>query len=141
MEASAARAAIWSKAAVQADGKLVLGGLFTSVNGSAVSTTTGVNCIARLNADGTRDTAFNAGLGGANSAVYSVAVQADGKLVLGGQFTSVNGSAVSATTGVNRIARLEATGALDTAFHINTIGSGLSGSGASGIVFSVAVQA
>ena len=77
---------------VQADGKLVLGGNFTSVNGSAVSTTTGVNRIARLNADGTRDTAFNSGLGGANNTVYSLAMQADGKLVLGGNFTSVNGS-------------------------------------------------
>ena len=119
--------------AVQADGKLVLGGVFTSVNGSAVSAT-GVNRIARLNADGTRDTAFNAGLGGANSVVNSVALQADGKLVLGGNFTSVNGSAINATTGVNYVARLNADGTRDTAFN-----AGLGG--ANGTVRSVAVQA
>ena len=32
-----------------------------------------------------------------------VAVQADGKILIGGLFTSVNGSAVNATTGVNRV--------------------------------------
>jgi uncharacterized delta-60 repeat protein len=128
--------------AVQADGKLVLGGYFTSVNGSALSTATGVNRIARLNADGTLDTAFNAsggtGLGGANGSVYSVAVQADGKLVLGGEFTSVNNSAVSTTTGVNRIARLNADGTRDTDFNTSD-GTGLGGAKVS--VLSVAVQA
>ena len=128
--------------AVQADGKLVIGGGFTRVNGSEESTTTGVNCIARLNADGTRDTAFNTsggtGLGGANDFVYSLAVQPDGKLVLGGYFTSMNGSAESTTTGVNRIARLNADGTLDASF--NAIG-GTGLGGANNIVNSVAVQA
>ncbi|MES2467188.1 MAG: delta-60 repeat domain-containing protein [Verrucomicrobiota bacterium] len=127
--------------AVQADGKLVLGGFFTSVNGSTVSETTGVNRITRLNADGTRDTAFNtsgsSGLGGANGSVYSVAVQADGKLVLGGQFTSVNGSLVSATAGVNSIARLNADGTRDTAFA----SGGTQLGGPDHGVVSVAVQA
>ena len=109
--------------AVQADGKLVIAGDFTSVNGSAVSATTGVNRIARLNADGTRDATFNAGLGGANSTIDSVTVQADGKLVLAGAFTSVNGSAVSATTGLNCIARLNADGTLDAAFNAGLGGS------------------
>jgi len=31
---------------------------------------------------------------------------ADGKLVMGGNFTSVNGSALSTITGVNRISRI-----------------------------------
>ncbi|MES2467187.1 MAG: delta-60 repeat domain-containing protein [Verrucomicrobiota bacterium] len=74
----------------------MLAGYFTSVNGSVVSATTGVNNITRLNADGTRDTVFNAsggiGLGGANHYVSSVVLQADGKLMLGGSFTSVNGT-------------------------------------------------
>jgi uncharacterized delta-60 repeat protein len=115
---------------VQADGKILIGGNFTSVNGSTVSTTTGVNCIARLNADGSRDTAFNTsggiGLGGANNIIHSVAVQADGKILIGGRFTSVNGSTVSSTTGVNRIARLNADGSRDTAFNTSG-GTGLGG--------------
>jgi uncharacterized delta-60 repeat protein len=123
--------------AVQSDGKLVFGGFFTSVNGSAVSTATGLNHIARLNADGTLDTAFNVGadgigLGGTDKVVWSVAIQTDGKLVLGGDFTSVNGSAVSAATGVNRIARLHGDGTLDTDFN-----AGLGG--ANGQVASVVV--
>ncbi len=100
------------------------------MNGSTVSLTTGVNRIARLNADGTLDTSFNSsggvGLGGTNNVVYSIALQEDGKLVIGGAFTRVNGSVVSTTTGVNRIARLNADGTLDTAFN-RSGGIGLGG--------------
>ena len=72
--------------AVQADGKVLLGGSFTNVNGTTVG------FFARLNADGTLDTGFNVGGAGTDSYIISVAVQADGKLVLGGNFTSVNGT-------------------------------------------------
>ena len=74
--------------AVQADGKIVLGGQFTTVNGTAR------NRIARLNGDGSLESTatFNPGTG-ANSFVFCVAVQADGKLVIGGAFTTVNGTA------------------------------------------------
>ena len=64
--------------AVQPDGKILIGGSFTSVLGVAR------NNIARLNTDGTLDTAFNPN---ANGAVYSIAVQADGKILVGGSFT------------------------------------------------------
>jgi uncharacterized delta-60 repeat protein len=120
--------------AVQPDGKILIGGGFTSVNGSTVNTTTGVNYIARLNEDGTLDTTFNSGLGGADNGVFSIAVQPDGKILIAGYFTSVNGSAVSPTTGVNRIARLNANGTLDTTFN-NGLG------GANSTVYDVAVQA
>jgi len=87
--------------AVQADGKIVVGGGFTTLND-----VTGVNRIARLNADGTPDTAFTTNTGtGFNNGVFSVAVQADGKIVLGGFFTTLN-----SVTGVNRIARLGGSG-------------------------------
>jgi uncharacterized delta-60 repeat protein len=124
--------------AAQPDGKMVIGGTFTSVAGSLVNTTTGVNRIARINPDGTRDTTFNTvggvGLGGANSVVYSLAVQTDGKIVMSGAFTSVNGSAISATTGVNRIARLDAEGRRDTAFNAS---GGVGLGGADGVTYSV----
>ncbi|MDB6016630.1 MAG: hypothetical protein JWR19_1119 [Pedosphaera sp.] len=72
---------------VQPDGKILLGGDFTllSPNGGAPVTR---NNIARLNPDGTLDTAFNPN---ANGAVYAIAVQADGKILAGGGFTTMGG--------------------------------------------------
>ncbi|MGB3013043.1 MAG: hypothetical protein WBB41_00350 [Candidatus Nanopelagicales bacterium] len=102
---------VWSVAA-QTDGKVVVGGSFTAVNGVTS------NRIARLNADGTVDAAFSANLGtGPDNDVLSVAVQTDGKIVLGGWFTAVNGT-LSA-----RIARLNTDGTVDSSFSANT-GSG-----------------
>src|SRR5204863_8447460 len=62
---------------VQPDGKILIGGEFTTVAGGTR------NNIARLNPDGTRDTAFNSN---ANDRVLSIAVQADGKILAGGFF-------------------------------------------------------
>jgi uncharacterized delta-60 repeat protein len=109
-----------SSVAVQPDGKVLIGGNFTAING--ISRTN----IARLNADGSLDTLFNPGTG-ANGTVFSVAVQSDGKVLMGGDFTTVN--AISR----NRIARLNADGSVDTGFD--------SGTGASNRVRFVALQA
>lgn len=89
-------------AVLQADGKILMGGNFTSVSGVTR------NYIARLNSDGTIDTGFNPN---ANGAVSSVIVQADGKILLGGHFTSLG--AVTR----NRIARLNADGTVEAAFN------------------------
>jgi len=89
---------------IQSDGKIIIGGDFTSYNGTII------NGIARLNGDGTLDTTFNPGTG-ANSSVNATAIQSDGKIIIGGDFTSYNG------TTINRIARLNADGTLDTAFN------------------------
>ena len=109
-----------SSMAVQSDGKILIGGGFSSYNG------TGRNRIARLNADGTLDTGFNPGTGVSGNTVNSIVVQGDGKILIGGDFTSYNG------TSRNRIARLNADGTLDADFS--------PGTGASSIVQSVAVQ-
>ncbi|MEY2577871.1 MAG: hypothetical protein QOI49_695, partial [Verrucomicrobiota bacterium] len=86
--------------AVQPDGKILIGGDFTSILGVSR------NNIARLNADGTLDSAFNPN---ANSWVRSIAVQPDGRILVGGTFTNVGGQSR------NRIARLDATtGAADS---------------------------
>lgn len=95
-------------ASLQTDGKIIIGGFFTSVNG------TSRYCIARLNANGSHDTGFNPGTG-ANNMVLSTTLQSDGKILIGGMFTSVNG------TSRNRIARLNTSGGLDNTF---TVGSG-----------------
>src|SRR2546427_781437 len=72
--------------AVQTNGQVFIGGLFTTVNG------TNINRIARLNADGSLDTSFDPGTGAANYPVRSVVVQPDGKVLIGGEFTAVNGN-------------------------------------------------
>src|SRR5216110_908961 len=74
---------------MQSDGKIVIGGGFTSYNGDAAAS----DKIMRLNADGTLDTTFNAGGAGADNNVFAVAVQSDGKIVVGGSLTSYNSDA------------------------------------------------
>jgi uncharacterized delta-60 repeat protein len=105
----------------QADGKVLIGGNFSQINGTARSG------LARLNEDGTLDTSFQTGPPGAVSAVNAIALQNDGKLIIGGGFTSVQGVAR------NGIARLNADGTLDRSFL-----DGLPGVG--GGVNSVVVQ-
>ena len=104
---------------VQSDGKILIGGVFSSYSGMPRSG------IARLNGNGTLDTTFNPGTG-ANSDVYSVALQSDRKVLIAGAFTSYNG------TSRNRIARLNPDGTVDTSF--------VPGSGADGTVVSMAIQ-
>lgn len=85
------------------DGKFIAVGGFTTMNGTARSR------IARLNADGSLDAAFDPGTG-ANGAIYAVLAQPDGKIVIGGSFTSYNGTARE------YLARLNADGSLDSSF-------------------------
>src|ERR1700682_2221488 len=94
---------------VQPDGKILLGGDFTTLspNGGAAVTR---NHIARLNPDGTLDTFFNPN---ANGIVNSIAVQADGKILACGAFTSIGGQPR------NYIARLDATTGLADSFNPN----------------------
>ncbi|MBW6474777.1 MAG: putative Ig domain-containing protein, partial [Anaerolineaceae bacterium] len=80
--------------ALQSDGKVVIGGWFTTLNNYAQ------NRLARLNADGSPDPSFNIGAG-ANSVVYDIAIQPDGKVLIGGNFTTVWG-----VVNQNRVARL-----------------------------------
>ncbi len=106
--------------ALQPDGRVVIGGLFGSVNG------TSRNGVARLNADGSLDAGFLNGQSGANDYVSAVAIQADGKVLIGGGFTAVNGFER------NRFARLNSDGTADGTINI--------GSGANNFVTSLAVQ-
>jgi len=101
--------------AVQADGKIVVGGGFTRLGGQAR------DGIGRLNPDGTLDFAFDPGT---DNWVSSLVVQADGKILLGGSFGTVAGQPRS------RIARLNADGTLDASFN----------PGANGEVRSLVVQ-
>ncbi len=95
------------KIRLQPDGKILIVGSFTSVNG--------VNRgrVARLNSDGTLDTSFNPP-GGANANVNDIELQADGKILIGGDFTGVN------FTDRFYIARLNSDGTLDNSFNAST---------------------
>ena len=97
--------------ALQADGKIVVGGFFTTLGGGGFGTTTR-NFIGRLNADGTLDTSFDPG---ANGFVYALVVQADGKILVGGAFSTLGGGGTGTTTR-NNIGRLNPDGRLDTNF-------------------------
>ncbi len=99
----------------QSDGKIIVGGNFTSFNGTTI------NRICRLRSDGTEDTTFTGNMGtGFNSAVNTIKVQPDGKILVGGRFTSFNGNSV------NSICRLNLNGTRDATF-ISNIGNGANG--------------
>jgi len=102
---------------VQTDGKILIGGDFTSVDGI------GCTRVARLNADGTFDYNFDPGIGAA-AIVRAIAVQPDGKIVIGGDFTSYDGVSSylisTVTHTVNRLARLNSDGSLDQTFAMGS---------------------
>lgn len=105
--------------ALQLDGKILIGGAFTSYNGTTS------NYIARLNSNGTLDASFNIGTGTSFN-VNAIEVQTDGKILIGGEFISYNG------TNCNRIVRLNSNGTIDGTFN--------SGSGANSYVEGIALQ-
>ena len=92
---------------VQTDGKIIAVGLFHKANGTRV---TG---IARFNADGTLDTSFDIGTG-VNGAIRAVVLQSDGKIIIGGAFSTFNGQSV------NKIVRLNSDGSRDFSFNLAT---------------------
>ncbi len=105
---------------VQPDGKMLIAGDFTTLapNGGATVTR---NRIARLNGDGTLDTAFNPN---ANGLILSMALQSDGKVLVCGTFTTIGGQTR------NRLARLDKTTGLADSFDPNP----------NNLVYTVAVQ-
>jgi uncharacterized delta-60 repeat protein len=115
---------IVSATAVQPDGKIIIGGGFLTYNG------TSVRGIARINSDGSLDNTFNSGTGFASILpppwVRSIAVQTDGKIIIGGGFTSFNGTTIWG------VCRLNSDGSLDNTFN--------PGSGPNNIVEAVAIQ-
>ena len=100
--------------AIQPDGKILVGGLFTAFNGSPR------RGIVRLRSDGTVDPNFAAvtmtdppmPLGGGSSGLWTEPkVLANGKILIAGDFVGVNG------TPCPGVARLNANGSLDSTFH------------------------
>ncbi|WP_394775695.1 T9SS sorting signal type C domain-containing protein [Flavobacterium sp.] len=105
---------------VQSDGKILVGGRFNIFNGQSFSR------LVRLNYDGSIDSGFNIGTG-FDKFIYTIALQSDNKIIIGGTFLSYNGISQK------RILRLNPNGTLDTTFDA---GSGFS----NGDVLSLLIQ-
>ncbi|TAE31352.1 MAG: hypothetical protein EAZ92_02995, partial [Candidatus Kapaibacterium sp.] len=110
--------------ALQTDGKIVVVGDFTDYNGTPRTK------ITRLNADGSLDATFvvGTGFGGSGFPIpYSLTIQPDGRILVGGFFDSYNG------TSRIRLVRINSDGSVDTGF--NTTGTGLDD-----ITYSIRIQ-
>jgi len=105
------------KVLVLGDEKVLVAGRFQSIDGHIT------NDIARLNSNGTIDTSFTSpGFGDSDFGDYygtisTFVTQSDGKILVGGIFNEVSGSA---RTG---LARLNSNGTLDTSFATQSWGS------------------
>ena len=105
---------------VQSDGKILIGGYFTTVQPNGAGSATVRNHVARLNADGTLDTSFNPNVGGVLAPeVEAILIQSDGRIVLGGTFTTAQPNGAATVTTRNRVARFNADGTLDAGFDPN----------------------
>lgn len=105
---------------LQNDGKIIVGGSFTSYQGASA------NRIIRLNNDGSRDTSFQIN-GGLIGDLYDIMIQPDEKIVAAGQFTQYQG------VPVRRVVRINPDGSRDTSFDV---GNGFP----SGILYALAIQ-
>ncbi|HXQ80244.1 MAG TPA: putative Ig domain-containing protein [Opitutaceae bacterium] len=113
--------------ALQSDGKIIVGGYFTGVESKSSTAAAARNYIARLNSDGSVDTAFNPDL---NGVPFAIVVLSNGQILIGGAFTSITPNATGTALIQNGLARLNSDGTLDTTFNPNP----------NGTVFAVTVQ-
>lgn len=110
--------------AIQQDGKIIVGGRFSAVNGVPRGN------IARLNADGTLDRSFADSIeAGVNGQVFALAVQPDGGVVAGGTFSQAGGGEIM------NVVRYNPDGSIDQNF-----GGPTRALGANGSVLAIAVQ-
>ena len=106
---------VWADPVVDADGKIIIAGDFTAINGTPAL------CVARLNSNGTLDTTFTASgfvptgfFVGRPWPIRGIAAQSDGKIVIGGRFNGGNcGNHVP-------LVRLNTDGSLDTNYLLYT---------------------
>ncbi len=115
--------------ALQTDGKILIGGGFTSITDVVGSRSR--SGVARLNADGSVDTSFGAEGSGTSGNVYTMTLQADGSILIGGPFTSYS----DGTNTLDRahFARLLADGTIDENF-------GADGATTDGSISAIAIQ-
>ena len=110
--------------AVQSDGKIMVGGIFTTVDGYRR------NSVARLLPDLSCDSSFNPGAG-ADRPVVTLVQQPDGKTLVGGPFVFFDGQPLYG------IARINIDGSCDTNFSTGGGFAGIDPPGASVAALSV----
>ncbi len=98
------------RAVVEPDGQIVVSGEFNFFGATAATK------LMRLNENGTLDSAFSANAGFSNCCAASIAVDADGRIVMGGSFSQVAGADRA------RIARLRPDGRIDSGFVVPGVG-------------------
>jgi uncharacterized delta-60 repeat protein len=106
---SSGMGAVWiNRVERLAAGKLMISGTFGSYNGEPRK------CLARVNFDGSLDQTFDAGSGPNSVGIEDFEVQADGKVLVSGFFTTFSGQARVL------VARLDSNGAVDPGFDPHT---------------------
>ena len=106
--ASIQQRTVIQKILLQPDGKILVGGKL--ITGSATSPT--LSGLVRLNPDGTRDTSFQVvAARGGTYFVNDLALQPDGKVILGGDFTNINND-----SSYYFLARVNSDGTVDPSF-------------------------
>jgi uncharacterized delta-60 repeat protein len=100
---------------VQSNGKIIIGGTFTTLRNTTNTNDVTRSRLARLNSNGTLDESFTQNLNGDVRVLFE---QVDQKFLVGGAFTSIGG--VNRT----RLVRLNADGSLDNAFNSPDIRNG-----------------
>ncbi|WP_028980866.1 T9SS type A sorting domain-containing protein [Sporocytophaga myxococcoides] len=92
---------------IQPDQKILVSGLFSTYNGAAAQG------IVRINADGSKDNILNSSTG-TNAEVWTMALQPDGKIILGGSFTKYKGISK------NYLVRINSDGTIDNTFAMGS---------------------
>lgn len=93
----------------QSDGKLVIVGHFTTINGTSVGR------IARLNVNGSLDSSFNFEGAGFDDHAFVLKLLSDGSFLVGGKFIAYN------ATSVSKLVKLNSDGSLNTSFSENVV--------------------
>jgi uncharacterized delta-60 repeat protein len=102
----------------QSDGKVLLGGLFSTVNGVEVYN------LVRLNSNGSLDTVFQKNLGiGFNRTVRTIDFDTNSNILVGGAFDHLNGKPVSCLVRLNREGVIDPS--FDPALYASSVGTGV----------------
>ncbi|HEY1849097.1 MAG TPA: delta-60 repeat domain-containing protein [Opitutaceae bacterium] len=109
-----------SAVAAQPDGRLIIGGTFSQVYPANNLSPVPSAYVARINTDGSVDTSF---IPSPNQAVNTIAIEADGNVLLGGYFTSVQPEDTASPTLRNHVARVNTYGVPDSSVAPDSTGS------------------
>lgn len=98
--------------ALHPDGRILIGGRFSTVGGIPEST------VARINSDGTVDSSFQSAFADQGGTAYSVRVQTNGKILVGGDLQIFDEDGI-----FNSLVRLNYDGSRDRGFNVSLAGA------------------